>query len=82
MKLIEPMESFFYFMLKNRSTRDLKFNWELGSYSIKRWAWCDAFFMGQTVWATMTKKRNRVDYLKFMDQEYHFTYGYLDKKEF
>ncbi|PCH69796.1 MAG: hypothetical protein COC06_06840 [Bacteroidales bacterium] len=81
-KMIKPLEKYFNFILKHPSKRSLKFKWDSDSYPTERWSWCDALFMGPTVWAKMANVLDRKDYLKFMDQEYKKTYRYLyDKKE-
>lgn len=81
-KMIQTLERYFNFILKHPSTRDLKFNWESGNYPTERWSWCDALFMGPTVWAKMSNELKRTDYLEFMHNEFTKTYEYLyDKKE-
>lgn len=80
--MIRPMRRYFDFILENPSGRSLKFDWLEGSYPTERWSWCDALFMGPTVWAKMANELGREDYLNFMYQEYKFTYDYLyDDKE-
>jgi len=82
-KMIKPMERYFNFILEHPSKRSLKFDsdWETIPYPIERWSWCDALFMGPTVWAKMANELGRKDYLKFMHKEYTFTYKYLYDKE-
>ncbi len=81
-KMIKPMEWYFDFMLKHPSDRSLAFNWDDRlSYPVERWSWCDALFMGPTVWAKMSNELNRLDYLAFMHNEYTFTYDYLYDQE-
>jgi rhamnogalacturonyl hydrolase YesR len=50
-KMYRPMERYFDFILKHPSKRNLKHTWDPGSYCTERWSWCDALFMGPTVWA-------------------------------
>jgi rhamnogalacturonyl hydrolase YesR len=81
-KMIKPLENYFNFILKNPSKRSLEFDWNAETCPTERWSWCDALFMGPTVWAKMANVLNRKDYLEFMDKEYRKTYKYLyDKKE-
>ncbi|WP_051691921.1 glycoside hydrolase family 88/105 protein [Pedobacter borealis] len=80
-KMYSPMERYFDFILKHPSKRNLKHTFEPGNYCTERWSWCDALFMGPTVWAKMANITGKKEYLKFMDKEYRFTYRYLYSKE-
>lgn len=80
-KMYSPMERYFNFILMHPSKRNLKHTFEPGNYCTERWSWCDALFMGPTVWAKMANITGKEEYLKFMDKEYRFSYKYLYSKE-
>ena len=80
--MIRPMAEYFDKILKNPATGDLKFENTDEYWSTQRWSWCDALFMGPTVWAKMASVTGRKDYLEFMYKEYKATTDYLfDKNE-
>jgi len=76
-KMIKPMEEYFDHILKNPSQNSLEFNWEKEYWPTERWAWCDALFMGPTVWAKMADVTGKKAYLEFMNKEYKATTDYL-----
>jgi rhamnogalacturonyl hydrolase YesR len=76
-KMIKPMEEYFDHILKNPSQNSLEFNWEKEYWPTERWAWCDALFMGPTVWAKMADVTGKKAYLDFMNKEYKATTDYL-----
>jgi unsaturated rhamnogalacturonyl hydrolase len=80
-KMIEPMRKYFDQILKDPATGDLKFE-DTGDYwATQRWSWCDALFMGPTVWAKMANVTGSKKYLDFMYKEYKATTDYLYDKE-
>lgn len=79
--MYRPIERYFDFILKYPSQRDLKHTFEPGNYCTERWSWCDALFMGPTVWAKMANITGKKTYLEFMDKEYQLSYNYLYNKE-
>jgi len=80
-KMIKPMRGYFDQILKNPATGDLKFENTDLYWSTQRWSWCDALFMGPTVWAKMASVTGRKKYLDFMYNEYKATTDYLYDKE-
>lgn len=80
-KMIKPLKNYFNYILKYPSKRSLEFDWSAETCPTERWSWCDALFMGPTVWAKMANALDRKDYLRFMDKEYRNTYKYLYDKE-
>lgn len=82
-KMIESMRTYLDKILKDPATGSLEFKNTDKYWSIQRWSWCDALFMGPTVWAKMANVTGRKKYLNFMYQEYKATSDYLyDKAEF
>jgi len=76
-KMIKPMENYFNLILEHPSKIDLEFDWNRDYFPTERWSWCDALFMGPTVWAKMANVTGNKMYLKFMDKEYKATTDYL-----
>jgi unsaturated rhamnogalacturonyl hydrolase len=60
---------------------DLVFDYTDKYWPTQRWAWCDALFMGPTVWAKMANITGKKKYLDFMFDEYKFTTDYLYDKD-
>jgi len=82
-KMIKPMKAYLDQILKDPATGDLKFENTKNYWSTQRWSWCDALFMGPTVWAKMANVTGKKKYLDFMYQEYKATTDYLyDKDEY
>ena len=79
--MIKPMERYFDQILRNPAKGDLKFENTENYWSTQRWSWCDALFMGPTVWAKMANVTGRKKYLDFMYKEYKATTDYLYDKE-
>jgi Predicted unsaturated glucuronyl hydrolase involved in regulation of bacterial surface properties, and related proteins len=79
-KMIRPMANYFDYIMKNPSTRSLEFKWG-ETWPTERWSWCDALFMGPTVWAKMANVCNKPAYLDFMYNEYKTSYDHLYDKE-
>jgi unsaturated rhamnogalacturonyl hydrolase len=80
-KMIKPMRAYFDQILKNPAKGDLKFVNTDQYWSTQRWSWCDALFMGPTVWAKMANVTGKKKYLDFMYSEYKATTDYLYDKE-
>jgi unsaturated rhamnogalacturonyl hydrolase len=80
-RMIKPMESYFDSILAKPATGDLKFVDTDTYLSTSRWSWCDALFMGPTVWAKMAKITGQRKYLDFMYNEYKATTDYLYDKD-
>lgn len=80
-KMIEPMEAYFDKILSDPATGDLKFVFTDKYAATQRWSWCDALFMGPTVWAKMANVTGKSKYLDFMYNEYKATTDYLYDKD-
>ncbi len=80
-KMIQPIRSYLDLIIKNPATGDLKFVNTSDYWSTQRWSWCDALFMGPTVWAKMANVTGRKKYLDFMYREYKATTDYLYDKD-
>jgi rhamnogalacturonyl hydrolase YesR len=80
-KMIEPVRAYFDQILKDPATGDLKFENTDVYWSTQRWSWCDALFMGPTVWAKMASVTGNKKYLDFMYKEYKATTDYLYDKD-
>ena len=80
-KMIRPMRAYLDKILKDPAKGDLLFVNTKDYWSTQRWSWCDALFMGPTVWAKMANVTGRKKYLDFMYQEYKATTDYLYDKE-
>jgi len=82
-KMIKPIRDYLDQILKDPAKGDLKFVNTKEYWSTQRWSWCDALFMGPTVWAKMANITHKKKYLDFMYQEYKVTTDYLyDKGEY
>jgi rhamnogalacturonyl hydrolase YesR len=79
--MIKPMRRYFDQIIKNPATGDLKFENTDIYWSTQRWSWCDALFMGPTVWAKMASVTGKRKYLDFMYKEYKATTDYLYDKD-
>ena len=77
--MIKPMRNYLDQIIKNPATGDLKFENTDNYWSTQRW--CDALFMGPTVWAKMASVTGRRKYLDFMYKEYKATTDYLYDKD-
>jgi len=80
-QMLEPMKAHLDQILKDPAKGDLKFVNTDKYWSIQRWSWCDALFMGPTVWAKMANVTGDKKYLDFMYQEYKATTDYLFDKD-
>jgi unsaturated rhamnogalacturonyl hydrolase len=80
-EMIKPMRAYLDLILKSPATGDLKFENTKDYWSTQRWSWCDALFMGPTVWAKMGNITGKKKYLDFMYKEYKATTDYLYDKD-
>lgn len=80
-KMIEPMEAYLNKIMADPAKGDLKFEFTDKYAATQRWSWCDALFMGPTVWAKMANVTGNVKYLDFMYNEYRATTDYLYDKD-
>jgi unsaturated rhamnogalacturonyl hydrolase len=81
-KMIEPVKAHLDSILKFPAKGDLAFIYTDEYWPTQRWAWCDALFMGPTVWTKMANVTGEKKYLDFMFKEYTATTDYLyDKVE-
>jgi len=80
-KMIKPMRDYLDQIIKDPAKGDLKFENTNDYWSTQRWSWCDALFMGPTVWAKMANVTGRKKYLDFMYKEYKATTDYLYDKD-
>jgi rhamnogalacturonyl hydrolase YesR len=80
-EMIKPMRDYLDQILKDPATGDLKFVNTDEYWSTQRWSWCDALFMGPTVWAKMANVTGKKKYLDFMYKEYKATTDYLYDKD-
>ncbi len=76
-KMIAPMRAFLDEIIKDPATGNLEFVYTDDYAPTRRWAWCDALFMGPTVWAKMAKVTGKKKYLDFMYSEFKYTTDYL-----
>lgn len=79
--MIKPLKAHLDEILKNPATGDLKFVNTKEYHSTQRWSWCDALFMGPTVWAKMANVTGKKKYRDFMYQEYKACTDYLYDKD-
>jgi unsaturated rhamnogalacturonyl hydrolase len=79
--MIKPMRAYLDQMLKDPAKGELLFVNTKEYWSTQRWSWCDALFMGPTVWAKMANVIGKEKYLDFMYREYKFTTDYLYDKD-
>lgn len=79
--MIKPMRAYLDRILKDPAKGELKFVNTDTYWSTQRWSWCDALFMGPTVWAKMANITGKKKYLEFMYNEYKYTTDYLYDKE-
>lgn len=80
-KMIEPIRASLDQILKDPATGDLKFVNTKTYWSTQRWSWCDALFMGPTVWAKVANVTGKKKYLDFMYKEFKVSTDYLYDKE-
>lgn len=79
--MITPLRAYLNQILKDPAKGNLEFVNTATYWSTQRWSWCDALFMGPTVWAKMANVTKKKKYLKFMVNEYRATTDYLYDKD-
>jgi rhamnogalacturonyl hydrolase YesR len=79
--MIKPMRAYLDKILKDPAKGGLEFINTDTYWSSQRWSWCDALFMGPTVWAKMANVTKKKKYLDFMYDEFKFTTDYLYDKD-
>ena len=80
-KMITPLREYSDQIIRNPAKGSLKFENTDSYWSTQRWSWCDALFMGPTVWAKMAGITGKKKYLNFMFSEYKATTDYLYDKD-
>lgn len=75
--MINPIRAYLDQILKDPAKGELKFVNTDTYWSTQRWSWCDALFMGPTVWAKMANVTKKRKYSEFMYNEYKATTDYL-----
>jgi unsaturated rhamnogalacturonyl hydrolase len=80
-KMIEPIKAHLDKIMNDPATGNLDFIYTDEYWPTQRWAWCDALFMGPTVWAKMANVTGEKKYLDFMFREYTATTDYLYDKD-
>jgi unsaturated rhamnogalacturonyl hydrolase len=81
MNMIRPVRAYLDQILTDPAQGNLKFVNTDDYWSTQRWSWCDALFMGPTVWAKMANVTGKKKYLDFMYREYKATTDYLYDKD-
>ena len=79
--MITPMKDYLDQIMAEPSTVSLEFVYADTCWSTERWSWCDALFMGPTVWAKMAGVTGNLKYLDFMFGEYKASTDYLYSRE-
>src|SRR5665647_158409 len=77
--MIQPTLSKITYIIDYPSKVSLEF--KDNNNSTDRWSWCDAIFMGPTVWAKMYNVTKDKRYSKFLDHEFKATTDYLYDKD-
>jgi rhamnogalacturonyl hydrolase YesR len=80
-KMIVPITNYLDQIIKDPAKGGLIFVDTKNYASTERWSWCDALFMGPTVWAKVGNVTGKRKYTDFMYQEYKSTTDYLYDKE-
>jgi unsaturated rhamnogalacturonyl hydrolase len=80
-EMITSLRNYFDQILQNPSKVDFEFVFTDNYWATERWSWCDALFMGPTVWAKMANITGDRKYLDFMFNEFKATTDYLYSKE-
>ena len=77
---LEPMKKHLDYVLDHPVTEALDFLKKPATPGVEktdRWTWCDALYMGPPTLARMAAITGDAKYLRFMDQEYRYTYDQL-----
>jgi len=80
-RMIDPIRDYLDQIIKNPAKGELRFENTDTYWSTQRWSWCDALFMGPTVWAKMANVTGKRKYLDFLYKEYKATTDYLYDKD-
>lgn len=80
-RMIEPVKAHLDSILGDPAKGSLEFVYTDNYWPTQRWSWCDALFMGPTVWTKMANISGDPKYLDFMFNEYKATTDYLYDKE-
>lgn len=80
-KMINNLKSRFDWILGNQLKISLRFQSDSVTSCTDRWSWCDAIFMGPTVWTKLAAVTGKKKYLDFMEQEFKATTDYLYDRE-
>lgn len=80
-RMIKHIREHLNTILRHPAKGSLQFVNSGNYWSTQRWSWCDALFMGPTVWAKMANITGEKKYLDFMFTEYKATTGYLFDKD-
>jgi unsaturated rhamnogalacturonyl hydrolase len=80
-RMLDPIRNYLDQILQNPSKADMEFVFTDTYWATERWSWCDALFMGPTVWAKMASETGDSKYLDFMYNEYKATTDYLYSKD-
>jgi rhamnogalacturonyl hydrolase YesR len=82
---LEPMKKHLDYLIDHPVTEALDFRNKPATPGVEktdRWTWCDALYMAPPTLARMAAITGDAKYLKFLDQEYRYTYDQLyDKQE-
>jgi unsaturated rhamnogalacturonyl hydrolase len=79
--MIAPIREYFDQILQNPARGSLDFVYTDTHFPTERWCWCDALFMGPTVWAKIARETGEQKYLDFMFNEYKATTDFLFSKD-
>jgi unsaturated rhamnogalacturonyl hydrolase len=79
--MIIPIRNHLDKILKDPPTGTLEFVYTDKYWPIQRWCWCDALFMGPTVWSKMANVTGQKKYLDYMFNDYKATTDYLYDKD-
>jgi len=79
--MFTPMRDYLDKIMQYPSKVDLEFVFTDNYWATERWSWCDALFMGPTVWAKIGSETGDRKYFDFMYREYKATTDYLYSKE-
>jgi rhamnogalacturonyl hydrolase YesR len=80
-KMINYIKSQFDWITGNPSKISLKFKSDSVTSCTDRWSWCDAIFMGPTVWTKLAAVTGNNKYLNFMESEFKATTEHLYDNE-
>jgi rhamnogalacturonyl hydrolase YesR len=76
-KMLNNVKGSFDWIIGNPSKISLKFKSDSVTSCTDRWSWCDAIFMGPTVWVKLAAITGQKKYLDFMENEFKATTEHL-----